>query len=55
MSYPLIAAKGRAGLTKELYPKLWDYVAKIEAEPGYKKAADKIIEIDGKFEPFPTM
>jgi glutathione S-transferase len=51
MSFPLIAAKGRAGLTKEAYPKLWDYVARLEAEPGYKKSADKIAEIDGKFEP----
>lgn len=50
MSFPLIAAKGRAGLTKEKYPKLWAYVDKLEAEPGYKKAAEKIIEIDGKFE-----
>jgi len=50
MSFPLIAAKGRAGLTKEAYPKLWDYVARLEAEPGYKKAADKITEIEGKFE-----
>lgn len=50
MSFPLIAGRGRAGLTKEAYPKLWDYVARLEAEPGYKKAADKIAEIDGKFE-----
>ena len=50
MSFPLLAGKGRAGLTKEAYPKLYDYVTRLEAEPGYKKAADKIIEIDGKFE-----
>jgi glutathione S-transferase len=50
LSFPLIAGKGRAGLTKEKYPKLWDYVERLESEPGYKKAADKIVEIDGKFE-----
>jgi len=51
MSFPLIAGRGRSGqLTKEKYPKLWAYVDALEAEPGYKKAADKIIEIDGKFE-----
>ena len=46
----MIAGKGRAGLTKEKYPKLWAYVERLESEPGYKKAADKIVEIDGKFE-----
>ncbi|RDW71237.1 hypothetical protein BP6252_07800 [Coleophoma cylindrospora] len=50
MSFPLIAARGRAGLTQEKYPKLWAYVERLEEEPGYKKAAEKIIEIDGKFE-----
>lgn len=50
MSFPLLGARSRAGLTKEAYPKLSDYLDRLEAEPGYKKAADKIIEIDGNFE-----
>jgi len=50
MSFPLIAGKGRAGLTKEKFPKLYAYTELLESSPGYKKAADKIIEIDGKFE-----
>jgi glutathione S-transferase len=50
LSFPLIAGKGRAGVTKEAYPKLWAYVEKLESEPGYLKAAEKIKEIDGKFE-----
>jgi len=50
LSFPLIAGRHRTGLTKELYPKLWAYIDRLENEPGYKKAADKIIEIDGKFE-----
>jgi glutathione S-transferase len=37
-------------MTKELYPKLWAYIDRLENEPGYKKAADKIIEVDGKFD-----
>jgi glutathione S-transferase len=37
-------------LTKEKYPKLYAYVDKLENEPGYKKAAEKITDIDGKFE-----
>lgn len=50
LSFPLIAGGSRAGLTKEKYPTLHAYVERLENEPGYKKAADKIIEIDGKFE-----
>ncbi|KAL3423621.1 glutathione s-transferase [Phlyctema vagabunda] len=50
LSFPLIAAKGRAGLTEDKYPKLHAYVERLENEPGYKKASEKIIEIEGKFE-----
>ena len=50
LSFPLIAGKGRTGLTKEKYPKLWAYVEALEQEPGYKKSIEKIVEIDGKFE-----
>jgi len=50
LSFPLIAARGRVGLTKEKYPKLFAYVEKLEQEPAYKMAAEKIVEIDGKFE-----
>lgn len=50
VSFPLMAGRSRTGLTKELYPTLSAYVDRLEAEPGYKKAVEKIIEIDGKFE-----
>jgi glutathione S-transferase len=50
LSFPLIAGRHRAGLTKEKYPNLYAYIDRIEVEPGYKKAVDKIIELDGKFE-----
>lgn len=50
LSFPLIAGKGRAGLTKEAYPKLWDYVARLQAEPGYVKASEKMLEMDEKVE-----
>lgn len=50
MSFPLIAGKGRAGLTAEKYPLLRKYVDELEKEEGYLKAAEKIVEIDGKFE-----
>lgn len=54
MSFPLIAAKERAiqsdPNSKEKYPNLIAYIERIEKEPGYVKAVDKIVEIDGKFE-----
>jgi len=53
--YPLIAGKGRAGLTQEKYPILFAFAGRLEEEPGYKKACDKIVEIDGKFEATPKM
>lgn len=51
MSFPLGAAKGRAGFTQEAHPKLWAYVNRLEAHEGYKRAADKIIEVEGSFKP----
>lgn len=51
LSFALIAARGRAGLVEENYPLLFAYVARLEEEDGYKKAVEKIVEIDGKFEP----
>jgi len=50
VSFPLIAGGSRTGLDKEKYPKLFDYVQRIQKEPGYLKAVEKIIEIDGKYE-----
>ncbi|KAF8864197.1 glutathione S-transferase I [Acephala macrosclerotiorum] len=50
LSFPLIAGRGRAGLTKEKYPLLYQYIDRLREEPGYKKAAQKIIEIEGSFD-----
>jgi len=52
LSYPLINARGATSLMKQTYPKLWAYVDRLEAEPGYKIAVEKIIKIDGKYENF---
>lgn len=49
MSFPLVAAKQRAGLTKESYPELFEYVQRLEGEEGYKRAVEKIVEIEGEF------
>ena len=58
MSYPLFAARDRfdgmgtweGGSAKAAHPKLFAYAEKLEAEAGYKKSAEKIREIEGKFQ-----
>jgi glutathione S-transferase len=50
MSFPLIAARGRVPiLQKNKFPLLCGYIDKLEQEPGYKKAIDKIVEIEGSY------
>jgi glutathione S-transferase len=50
LSFPLIAAKGRSpALSKEKYPTLWAYIERLDVEPGYKKAIEKIVELEGSF------
>jgi glutathione S-transferase len=51
MSFPLEAAKGRAEFTKETHPKLWAYVDRLKAHDGYKRAAERIIQMEGSFGP----
>ena len=58
MSFPLIAAKGRfdefgeweGGSWKTEFPRVYEYVQLLEAEPGYVKSVEKIKEVDGGFE-----
>ena len=51
MSFPLLASTGRAGLTKQKYPNLWAYVERLESIESYKRAVQKIIDIEGKYDP----
>lgn len=51
MSFPIGAAKGRTRFTKERYPKLWAYSNLLESRESYKKAVQKIIEVDGSYDP----
>ncbi|KAK3374594.1 hypothetical protein B0H63DRAFT_480540 [Podospora didyma] len=55
--FPLVEAKkglghldmgGGKGKLRDNFPKLWEYVTRLEAEPGYKRAAAKIEEVEGK-------
>jgi glutathione S-transferase len=49
MSFPLQVAHGRAGLTKEKYPKLSAYLDRLQEREAYKRAVQKIEEIDGSY------
>ena len=60
LSFPLIAAKSRfakigdweGGSLQNAYPRVWAYLEKLENSPGYKRAVEKIKELDnGKFVP----
>ncbi|KAL9601525.1 MAG: hypothetical protein Q9219_002477 [cf. Caloplaca sp. 3 TL-2023] len=51
MSYPLGAAKSRSGFTKEKYPALWAYLDRLENMESHKRAVQKIIEVEGSYDP----
>ncbi|KAJ7503075.1 putative glutathione S-transferase [Mycena galericulata] len=55
MSFPLISAQipqdGRSPLNKEAYPSLWAYTELLKESAGSKRAVDKIIAIDGEYNP----
>lgn len=50
MSFPLIAGQKRAGVTEASHPAIFAYTESLKKEPGYVKAVEKIISIEGKFE-----
>lgn len=49
MIFPLGAGRSRAGLTKEKYPLLWDYIERLEALDAYKRAVQKVVDTDGSY------
>ncbi|KAJ7072749.1 hypothetical protein C8F01DRAFT_972469 [Mycena amicta] len=54
MSYPvLLATSGSArapgGLTKETHPRLFAYGEKLQESESYKRAVEKIIELEGEY------
>lgn len=44
------AAKSRALFTEKEHPKLCAYVDRLEAMEGFKKAVEKIVDVEGIFE-----
>ena len=51
LSFPVSAARGKCGFTKNEYPKLWAYVDRLEQFDCYKKAVQKIIDVEGTYDP----
>ena len=49
MSFALEAAESRSGLPKEQYPRIWEYVDRLHGIDSYKRAVQKIVEVEGKF------
>lgn len=57
MSFPLLVARQAldgptAPLNKETYPKLYAYTELLEENVAYKRAVDKIIELEGEYNVF---
>ena len=50
MSFPLQGCKQAKFLNEKEHPKLIAWVDRLEATESYKKAVQKIIEVDGSFE-----
>ncbi|KAJ6593360.1 hypothetical protein B0H19DRAFT_1280524 [Mycena capillaripes] len=55
MSFPLLIAQipqeGHSPLNKKEYPRLWAYTELLKESPGSKRAIEKIIEIEGEYNP----
>ena len=49
LDFPLRATKGHLGFAPERYPKLTAYVDRLREHASYKKAVQKIIEVDGNY------
>jgi glutathione S-transferase len=49
MSFPLEAGNSRSGLKRETYPRVFAYVEKLHEREAYKRATEKIIEVEGRF------
>jgi glutathione S-transferase len=48
MIFPLEAANGRAGLTKDTHPKLVEYIERLHEREAYKKAIKKVEDTTGE-------
>ena len=49
LEFPLGAIKGHLGFTADKYPKLSAYVTQLQERASYKKAVQKIIDVEGEY------
>ncbi|KAJ7655363.1 glutathione S-transferase [Mycena rosella] len=52
MSFPLIVAQqpiAEGALNKDAYPRLWAYTELLKESKGYKKAVERIVELEGEY------
>ncbi|KAL8370872.1 hypothetical protein RB595_000963 [Gaeumannomyces hyphopodioides] len=56
LAFPILWGKtefGGMGLTEAAFPRAFAYMERLEARPGWKRAADKIREIEGSYSLLP--
>ncbi|KAJ7771476.1 hypothetical protein B0H16DRAFT_1881109 [Mycena metata] len=52
ISFPLLAARSlpdTSTLTEENFPRLWRYTELLESSPSYKRAVEKVVELEGEY------
>lgn len=49
MSFPLEAGRGGSGMTKEQFPRIWEYVDLLHQRDAYQRSVEKIKELEGSF------
>jgi glutathione S-transferase len=49
MVFPLEAGGSRTGMAEEAYPRLNAYVKLLHDSDGYKRAVQKIVEVEGEY------
>lgn len=63
LAYPIVAlktvgnfdamAEWEKGTFAETYPKLWEYMERIQQDPAWQRSVEKIKEVEGKFSILP--
>ena len=51
MSFPLLGAQAAGLVTEQKYPKLTAYIGKLEQREAYRRAVQKIVDINGSYKP----
>ena len=49
MCFPLEASRSRAGMVPETYPKVCAYLEKLKERDAYKRAIQKIVDVEGSY------